>query len=262
MGSQAKQASLWGNHPEDWAAIQEQTGSAGYDHALRLLKLTRNETLLDIGCGTGLFCQLARNAGAQVTGMDATANLIDQAKLRVPEISFIVGEMEELPFADSAFDIVTGFNSFQYAESPANALAEALRVLKPGGRLIAMIWGNREDCEAASFLKAVGALMPPPLPGAAGPFALTENHLLEQVLANVGFNVVDTTDVISLWDYPDKETALKGLMAAGPVTAAVAFSGAEKTTQAVADSMVPFLQPDGRVLYHNKFRVVLAVKGL
>ena len=65
--------------------------------------------------------------------------------------------------------VATGFNSFQYAASVTNALAEAHRVLKPGGRLVVMIWGNKEDCEALSYLKAVGSMLPPPPPGPDSP---------------------------------------------------------------------------------------------
>ncbi|PTQ98127.1 methyltransferase family protein [Mucilaginibacter yixingensis] len=260
MGSQAKQAALWGQRPGDWASIQERTCDAGYYYALNLLKPTGADTLLDIGCGTGLFCQMAVQAGAQVTGFDATQQFIEQARRRVPGIDFVVGEMEELPFQDSSFDIVTGFNSFQYAANVSNALAEAKRVLKPGGKLVTMIWGNREDCEAASFLKAIGALMPPPPPGAPGPFALTENHLLEDLLTQTGFRIIDNYDVPTPWEYDDRETALKGLLSAGPVANAIAFSGLDKTMEVVAGAIAEYVKPDGRVIYQNKFRVITSLK--
>src|ERR1700748_3109267 len=103
MGSQAKQASLWGQRPDDWGAIQEQTGNAGYEYALIQLKLTGRDILLDVGCGTGLFCHLAWETGAKVAGIDATAELIERAKKRVPEAMLMTGEMEVLPFHDDIF---------------------------------------------------------------------------------------------------------------------------------------------------------------
>ena len=260
MGSQAIQEKLWGREPKDWASIQEQTGRAGYLHALKHLQLKAGDTLLDVGCGTGLFCGLASAEGAAVTGIDATGQLIAEARLRYPSLSFLTGEMEELPFADGTFDVVCGFNSFQYAASTKNALAEAYRVLKNGGQLVAMIWGNKEDCEAAGFLKAVGGLLPPPPPGAPGPFALSENKLLEKILEEAAFKIEDNTDVVSIWDYPDTETALKGLMATGPVTRAIENSGFQTVRDTILASMQPYIQSSGHVVYRNKFRVVIANK--
>ncbi len=72
--------------------------------------------------------------------------------------------------------------------------------------------GDKEDCEAVTYLKALGSLLPPPPPGAPGPFALTENHLLETILEEIGLKILDSTDVDCIWDYPDIETAIKGLL--------------------------------------------------
>ncbi|MBS1662528.1 MAG: class I SAM-dependent methyltransferase [Bacteroidetes bacterium] len=260
MGSQATQALLWGRSPQEWSYIQEPTGQAGYDYALKELKLTTKDKLLDVGCGSGLFASQALKTGAQITGLDATEVLIAEAKKRASAATFLSGEMEELPFTDASFDVVTGFNSFQYAASVNNAFIEALRVLKPGGRLVVMIWGNKEDCEAATYLKAVGSMLPPPPPGAPGPFALTENHLLETTLQSIGFKIISNNDIPTVWDFPDTTTALQGLLSAGPAVRAIDHSGREKVQEAITNAMQPYVQSNGHVVYHNKFRVVLASK--
>ncbi|HXB05567.1 MAG TPA: class I SAM-dependent methyltransferase [Puia sp.] len=261
MGSQAAQAQLWGKAPLDWSNIQEPTGRAGYDHALNILNPSGQESLLDIGCGSGLFCSLAAPKARFITGLDATVELVEEARRRLPAYPFLVGEMEALPFPDEAYDIVTGFNSFQYAATIANAFAEARRVLQPGGRLVVMVWGNKADCEAASFLAAVGSLLPPPPPGAPGPFALSENQLLERSLEAAGFAIKQNTDVPSVWDYPDTATALRGLLSAGPSTKAVANSGYDKVVSTLTPTFAPFTRPNGHIVYQNKFRVVLATKS-
>lgn len=260
MGSQAIQAQLWGRSPRDWATIQESTGQAGYDYALQQLQLTAGTTLLDIGCGSGIFCSGAANAGAVVTGIDATPELIKEAQQRAPQVQFLTGDMEQLPFEDAAFDVVTGFNAFQYAASVPHAFAEAHRVLKPGGRLVAMIWGNKEDCEAATYLKALGSLLPPPPPGAAGPFALTENHLLEQMLEGASFTIQTNQDIASVWDFAATGIALRGLLSAGPATKAIDHSGKEAVVAAVTAAIQPYIQANGHVVYRNKMRVVTASK--
>jgi SAM-dependent methyltransferase len=260
MGSQASQAQLWGRYPLEWSTIQEATGKAGYDHALNTLSLTGQESLLDIGCGSGLFCSLAAPKVRFVTGLDATVELVEAARQRLPAYPFLVGEMEQLPLPDEAYEVVTGFNSFQYAANIANAFAEAYRVLKPGGRLVVMIWGNKEDCEAASFLAAVGSLLPPPPPGAPGPFALSENQLLEKTLEAGGFTIRQNTDIPSVWDYPNAHTALRGLLATGPAVKAVDLNGYDKVSETVTATFGTYTRPDGHIVYHNKFRVVMATK--
>jgi len=258
MGSQTIQGKLWGQRPKDWSEIQEQTGKAGYDFVLNFLSVTQATKLLDVGCGSGYFCKLAVDKKIDVTGLDATTELVDEAKKRVPTANFHVGEMEELPFEEKYFDVVCGFNSFQYAADVKNALLEAKRVLKDGGKIAAMIWGNKEDCEAATYLKAVGSLLPPPPPGAAGPFALSENQLLEKILEEIGFKIISNTDISSIWDYPDTGIALKGLLSAGPAAKAIENSGFEKVYETILKSVEPYIQSDGHVVYTNKFRVVIA----
>jgi len=262
MGSRAIQGKLWGQQPKDWATIQEPTGNAGYTYALNHLQLKPGIKLLDVGCGTGLFGDLANKAGAEVTGIDASEALIAEAVQRNSAIKFSTGEMEELPFADNVFNIVCGFNSFQYAASTKSALTEARRVLKGGGKLVIMIWGNKEDCEAATYLKAVGSLLPPPPPGAPGPFALSENQALEKILEEIGFKIIDNTDIDSIWDYADTETALKGLMSVGPAAKAIENSGFEKVYDTVLNVIQPYIQNNGHVVYKNKFRVVIAITDL
>ncbi|GLU53704.1 methyltransferase [Dyadobacter frigoris] len=258
MGSKAIQGELWGQQPKNWAEIQEQTGKAGYDYALNFLDLKTGDKLLDVGCGSGLFSSFASAAGAEVTAIDASEKLIEEAKRRTNSVDFLIGEMEELPFDHNTFDIVCGFNSFQYAANVKNALEEAGRVLKKHGRIVVMIWGNKEDCEAATYLKAVGSLLPPPPPGAPGPFALSENRLLENILEESGFKIIDNTDISSVWDYPDKDIALKGLISAGPVARAIQNSGFEKVYETVSKAVGPYVKNDGHVVYHNKFRIVIA----
>jgi SAM-dependent methyltransferase len=269
MGSQAIQAALWGRNPGHWASIQEATSARCYEYALDHLRLKPTDTLLDIGCGSGFFCSLAAARMTQngpvtkapaVTGFDATAPLLEEARRRAPHLTFINGDMESLPFDDEKFDVVTGFNSFQYAASVPNALKEAHRVLRSGGRFVTMIWGNKEDCEAASYLAAIGRLLPSPLPGAPGPFALSEGKRLEELLTAAGFHVTNSIDQPTTWDYPEFGIAMKGLLSAGPATRAIDHSGYEKVYATITEAVQPYLRPDGHVIYQNKFRIVMATR--
>ena len=261
MGSKEIQGKLWGQRPDDWAAIQEKTGITGYDYVLNMINLKPSDKVLDVGCGSGFFSSMAQEYEADITGIDASEPLIERAIQRAPSVKFLNGEMESLPFDDHTFDYVCGFNSFQYAASVKNALTEANRVLKPGGILTAMIWGNKEDCEAASYLKAVGSLLPPPPPGAGGPFALSENNLLETFVKDCGFTIIHQADIDCVWDYENEDIALKGLISAGPIAKAIDNSGFDLVYNAVSEAIKPYIRIDGSVCYKNKYRIVTAKKN-
>ena len=133
-----------GTSPRNWADFQEAFFTPIYDAILDRIGITAGSAgmrVLDVGCGAGLFCALAAKRGAIVSGLDAAEALLDVARKRTPSGDFRQGEMEELPFADGTFDVVTGFNSLHYAADPVNALRQARRVSKPSAKVAMAVWG-------------------------------------------------------------------------------------------------------------------------
>ena len=133
----------------------------------------------------------------------------------LPDADLMAGEMESLPFGDDAFDIVTGFNAFQFAADPAHALREAGRVSAPGAPIVIATWGRPEQCEAAAYVKAVGGLLPPPPPGAPGPFALSEPGAIEAFAAKGGLIPGERREVLCVWDYADEASLLRAFRSTG-----------------------------------------------
>jgi ubiquinone/menaquinone biosynthesis C-methylase UbiE len=134
MGTAGVQGELWGARARDWATLQELFVRPAYEVVFDQAGVGSGTKLLDVGCGAGLAARLAAERGARVTGIDAAATLIEIARQRVPEGDFRVGEIEELPYPNDAFDVLTSFNSFQYAGNLGTALREARRVVKAEGR--------------------------------------------------------------------------------------------------------------------------------
>jgi SAM-dependent methyltransferase len=257
-GSATIQGDLWNVRARDYAELMECQFRPLYESVLQRIEMAGVRAGLDVGCGPGLAAQTFAQKIAEVSGIDASPGFIAIARQRMPGRDFRVGEMESLPHADSSFDVVTGFNSFQYAASPAQALAEARRVLRPGGILVIATWGLPQECEAAGHLKALGSLMPPPPPGAAGPFALSEEAKLKALATDAEFKPVAVMDVACPWTFGDLETALRGMLSAGPAERAIRNSGMERARNAVAESIAPYRKPSGDYHLNNKFRYLIA----
>jgi demethylmenaquinone methyltransferase / 2-methoxy-6-polyprenyl-1,4-benzoquinol methylase len=94
------------------------------------------EKILDIAAGTGTSSAALAKKGAEVTALDLSAGMIAVGRERHPEITFVEGDAEHLPFADDTFDAVTISFGLRNVNEPIAALAEMVRVLKPGGRVV------------------------------------------------------------------------------------------------------------------------------
>jgi SAM-dependent methyltransferase len=247
---------LWGDQATDWSQVQEGQFRSAYEAVFTAAGLVAGQDFCDVGCGSGMAAQLAAARGARISGLDAAEGLLAIARTRVPEGDFRLGEMEELPFADAAFELVTGFNSFQYAGNPVAALAEARRVCRPGGQVVVMTWGPPEGMAAASIVAALRPLLPPPPPGAPGPFALSDEAALRAFAVQAGLHPSRVTDVGTAWEYPDLATALRGLASSGVAVRARDHSGAEAVDAAHRAALAPFQLADG------SFRVAAAFRWL
>jgi cyclopropane fatty-acyl-phospholipid synthase-like methyltransferase len=114
-GSAERWGPLWEAHAADWAVTEEQQVPT-YEAAHQRLGVQAGQRVLDIGCGAGVFLWLAADRGAQVFGLDASRGLLEIARKRVPDADLRWGDMQHLPYDDDSFDLVTGFNSFFFAE--------------------------------------------------------------------------------------------------------------------------------------------------
>ena len=249
---------FWGAQARDWAEIQEGKCRPVYLAVFDRVGLGSGTAYLDAGCGAGMAAQIAAERGARVSGLDAAENLLAVARTRVPSGDFHVGEIESLPFPDNTFDLVTGFNSFQFAGNPSVALAEAKRVAKPSGSVVIMTWGNPEGMEAASLLAALRPLLPVPPPGTPGPFALSDEAALRGFATRAGLEPVEVFDVDSPWQYPDLATALRGLRSTGVSLRAIENSSEDAVDAAHSQALAPFHQPDGSYQMGATFRCLLA----
>ena len=140
------------------------------------------ENLLDVATGSGNVAIPAALAGASVTGLDLTPELLEAARRRAEEagvdIHFIEGDAEELPFADDSFDRVTSCFGVIFAPRHKHAANELARVARPGATVAFTAW-TPEGLNGQMF-KTIGAHMPAPPPDAESPLLWgVEDHVRE-----------------------------------------------------------------------------------
>jgi SAM-dependent methyltransferase len=260
MQTKEVQGKLWSTAPEDWKQYLEPTFIPMYKEVFKQIRFDEEKTVLDAGCGSGLFLSMAAATGAQVHGIDAAPGLLAIARQRLPKTTLLIEDLEALPYKEESFDIVTGFNSFQYTGSFENALREARRVVKKEGTLVIGIWGKEAECEAGSVLKAVGGLLPAPPPGTPGPFALSEDGKVEAICESVGLKVRYKRTVFCPWQYSSAEALEKAFMCTGPCVKAAMSVGEDRVKKTIHEAAQPYNLADDIYFMQNHFTFFITEK--
>lgn len=188
MTPTARIREYWNRRVHDLEMTDEPVGSLAFFDALdeyRFDKLRylpsvvdfqgyRRRRILEVGCGIGTDLVRFARGGACVTGIDLAARSIELARRNVTlhglrARGLCVADGEALPFEDGHFDVVYAHGVLQYAANPARLVAEAHRVLEPGGEAVFMVY-NRY-----SWLKALSMLMRVDLEHADAPFLRTSS---------------------------------------------------------------------------------------
>ncbi len=115
--------------------------------AVKAARVRPGDAVLDVACGTGDLSQAFAATGAsKVVGLDFTPAMLDHARRKqralaaaqCEKLTYLEGDAQALPFADGSFDVVSIAFGIRNVQSPARALSEFHRVLRPGGRLVVL----------------------------------------------------------------------------------------------------------------------------
>src|SRR5512137_1860510 len=180
----------------DWDRLRAEWYGTGFGTAALLALLPPSWIVADLGCGTGSVTAALAPEVARVVGVDRSADMLRAARRRtvgLPNVELRRGALEELPLEDAGCDAALLILSLGWVEDPARALAEAARVVRPGGRLALVdavlhddddfrrragqVWPGFEPARVVEMLGAAGwadATCRPlaPEPAARGPALL------------------------------------------------------------------------------------------
>ena len=155
-------------------------------HLVNFAGVIGGQTVLDVGTGTGVVAITARRKGAKVNGLDLTPALLAQARdsaavAGLGDINWKEGDAEALPYQDASFDVVLSQFGHMFAPRPEVALAEMLRVLKPGGIVAFATWPGEQ---LIGRMFGVNAQYIAPPQGIASPVQWGDVAIVRQRLGN------------------------------------------------------------------------------
>ncbi|MEU4408834.1 class I SAM-dependent methyltransferase [Streptosporangium sp. NPDC023963] len=205
-----------------------------YDAELRLhnelfraaARVGSRDRVLDIGCGAGQSTREAARAAVagSVVGVDLSAPMLERARQLsddqgLPNITYQQADAQVHRFPSTRFDLCISRFGVMFFADPVAAFTNIGRALRPGARLVLLVWQDRDRNEWAfavrRSLTAATATPAPPAPptGGPGPFSLADPAVTQGILAAAGFTRVSFTDVHEPVFYgPDTATAFDNVL--------------------------------------------------
>jgi SAM-dependent methyltransferase len=189
--------------------------------------------VLDVACGSGVLTRAAWQAvaagGGKVVGTDLSEQMLAQASGQSPQCRFVRADGQHLEdgLAGEDFDVVLCGLGLMYMPDPERALASMAGRLRPGGRLVVSVWGERRACAWADLFPIVDARVHSEVCPMF--FRLGGGDALAQALRGAGLSGVETARIATTADYADAQMACDAAFVAGPV--ALAYSRFDDATR-------------------------------
>jgi SAM-dependent methyltransferase len=220
-----------------FGALTSQTAPALLD----TVQAGRGTRLVDVACGPGFIAQAAVERGAAVIGIDFAPAMVGLARHRHPAVDFREGDAQQLPLDDSSVDAVVMNFGMLHLARPDAAIAEAARVLRPGGRYAFTVWAS--PARAVGFglvLRAIedfgsGAV---PLPEGPPFFRFSDADATRAALAQAGFVDIDVRELPLTWRVPSGDHVFDAFTRGGVRTAAVLRGQTPEALAAIRDAVL------------------------
>jgi SAM-dependent methyltransferase len=190
----AFEAQGWSERANTYEQLIARATAAAIEPLLDAAGVTRGARLLDAACGPGILAAAAAARGARVTGLDLAEGMLAEARRRHPEIEFVHGDVEQLPFPDGSFDAAVAAFVVNHLPRPESGAAELARVVRAGGSVALAMWGPPAEVailglpmEAAAAAGLEEARAVPPGPSS---LRFTDSGELRRLLLGAGLERV------------------------------------------------------------------------
>jgi ubiquinone/menaquinone biosynthesis C-methylase UbiE len=216
----------WDMAAEDYEPLWQVQLADARRQLFQCASLAPGERVLDVACGTGLVTlAAARMVGPSgtVVGGDLSARMVDAGRRRADErrvanASFARMDAEHLALPDAGFDVVLCALGLMYLPDPAQAVREMWRVLRPGGRIVIAVWGERSRCGWAPVFPIVDEEVASDVCPLF--FQLGQKDNLAYLCSEAGFEVTGQHRIAATLVYADADAACDAAFVGGPVALA------------------------------------------
>lgn len=204
-----------------------QTQLAGVQaQLLACAALAPGDRVLDVACGSGLVTFAAAAAvgpAGRVCGVDISGRMVEGARRRTrslgcTNVDFARMNAESLDLPDASFDVALCALGLMYVPDPERAVQEMRRVLRPGGRVVLAVWGERSRCGWASLFGIVDAEVASDVCPLF--FRLGQAGALARLCADADLHLVEERRLVATLVYADGNEACDAALAGGPVALA------------------------------------------
>ena len=216
----------WDLAAADYEALWQSQLLPAQAELLAMAALRSGEQVLDVACGTGLVAFAAAEAvgpQGQVLGVDLSGQMVDAARRRAEErrlsnVGFQRMDAETLALPDASVDVALCALGLMYLPDPERAVGEMRRVLRPAGRLVAAVWGERSRCAWSALFPIVDAEVASDVCPLF--FRLGQGDTLARAFSAAKLQNVELRRVATTLVYADADEACNAAFAGGPVALA------------------------------------------
>jgi ubiquinone/menaquinone biosynthesis C-methylase UbiE len=243
----------WDKASSYYEVFWQQQLRPAQDLLLEMAALQPGESILDVACGTGLvsFRALEQAPGGNLVGTDISEKMVSLATSLAERIGekrarFERMDGEDLSLESEVFDVALCALGLMYMPFPLKALQEMRRVLKPGGRVVVAVWGQRSHCGWADIFEIVDRHVSSEVCPMF--FSLGNASALEIHLRQAGFSNITSRRIRTTLRYENTKDALGAAFDGGPVALAYHKFNESIKEQVHADylaSLAPYKNGEG-----------------